>query len=82
MNTQQNAQKILLKIFEETRSSGVNDYPVEINDIKDDLNLNDVETKTAIDLLVSKGLVNYRAISNSMIQLSDKGKLQFKKRVP
>jgi len=79
MNTQQNAQKILAKLFEETEFSGVDNYPVDINELQNDLKLNDVETKLAIEQLVSSGLISYRAIGNSMIQLTDKGKLSFKK---
>ena len=77
MNTQQNAQKILAKLFEESEASGVDNYPVDINDLQSDLKLNDVETKLAIEQLVSSGLLYYRAIGNSMIQLTDKGKLSF-----
>jgi Mn-dependent DtxR family transcriptional regulator len=79
MNTQQNAQNILTKLFQETKLSGVDKYPVDISDLQDELKLSDVETKTAIELLVSKGLVSYRAVGNSMIELTDKGKSSAKK---
>ena len=74
MNTQQNSQNILSKLIEETKFCGLDEYPVEIVELQDELKLNDVETKAAIEVLVSKGLVSYRAIGNSMIQLTDKGK--------
>jgi len=79
MNTEQNAQKILEKLFEATKFSGVDNYPVDIIDLQNDLKLNDVETKLAIKQLESSGLISYRAIGNSMIQLTDKGKSSFNK---
>lgn len=79
MNTQQNVQKILAKLFEETEFSGLDNYPVDINDLQNDLKLNDVETKLAIEQLVISGLISQKAIGNSMIQLTNKGKLSFKK---
>lgn len=79
MNTQQNSQNILSKLIEETKFSGLDEYPVDVVELQDELKLTDVETKSAIELLVSKGLVSYRAIGNSMIQLTDKGKSLLKK---
>lgn len=79
MNTQQNSQNILSKLIEETKFSGLDEYPVDIAELQDELKLNDVETKSAIELLVSRELVSYRAIGNSMIQLTDKGKPSLKK---
>jgi predicted transcriptional regulator len=79
MNTQQNAQNILSKLFQETKFSGVDNYPVDISELQDDLKLDDAETKNAIELLVNKGLVSYRTLGNSMIELTDKGKSLVKK---
>ncbi len=78
MNTQQNAKKILFQIFEETKFSGVDDYPIEIRAIQEELKLSDADIKTALDLLSLAEMVFYRAIDKSMIQLSEKGKLQFR----
>ncbi len=65
----ENKNKFLSKLKEETKFSGLNNYPVDIFELGQELGLTEAESLEIADNLVRAGLAEYKAIGNTMIQL-------------
>lgn len=65
----ENKNKFLSKLKEETKFSGLNNYPVDILEHGQELGLTEAESLEIADNLVRSGLAEYKAIGNTMIQL-------------
>ena len=70
MDAQQIAVNIIKILQRETRFSGLDFYPVDIKDIQNEIGVDDVAMNTALKLVTNQGLVRYRALDNSMIELT------------
>jgi len=62
-------KKFLDKLKEETKFSGLNQYPVEIIDLGKELGLTEDISLEIAEYLVKSGIAEYKAIGNTMIQL-------------
>jgi len=62
-------KNFLNKLKEETKFSGLNQYPIEITDLGKELGLTEEISLEIADYLVKSGIAEYKAIGNTMIQL-------------
>lgn len=69
MKNDNNVLRFEKKLRELTDFSGVKNYPVEISELGNDLELSESESAKIADTLVRRGIAEYKAIGNSMIQL-------------
>lgn len=70
MNTSDNSEKILLFIRKESQFSGIDNYPIEISSLKDEMNLTDIEIQDALQILLNKKIIVRKGIGGLMIQLN------------
>jgi hypothetical protein len=68
-------KKIMLIVRTQTRESGIDFFPVEIQDIQNSIGVDDVSMHTAVKNLVRNGFIELKTISGSMIQFTIKGKM-------
>ena len=65
----ENKSKFLKKLREETKLSGLKNYPIEILEIGEELGLTEQESLEIAEELVKSGVAEYKALGNTMIQM-------------